>query len=139
MQTEDIETIYQMGSESRAFTVSDMSTFWSKESLYQWIINNKQDVLLVAEDGSKIMGFIMTQVHGPTGKATIENIYVDKLFRGRGIGLKLLKECLKCLKEKRVAYVCAMVKTENEPTLKFFESLGFKKGYNFAWMEADLQ
>lgn len=140
MQTEDIETVYKMGSKSKDFAVSEISTFWSKEELHQWI-NNNQDVLLVAKENGRIIGFIMSQIHTPTDKATIENIYMDERYRRRGIGAKLFKECLKRLKEKKVTYICicTMVKTENKPTIKFLKSLGFKRGYNFMWMEMYLQ
>lgn len=135
MQVEDVGYVREIITQKKdEFSVSDVSYGWAEEQLERWV-NNKDDVLLVAEDQGKIVGFVTSQYHKPTGKVTIENIYVVEEQRRKDIGTNLMKECLKQLKEKGASYVCGMVKTDNQGTIEFLEKQGFNRGYDFAWIE----
>lgn len=133
MKESDIEAIHKIGISIKEFEVSpNMKGFWSKEQIKNWI-KSKNDVMLVAEDEG-IVGFIMAVLHKPTGKATIENLWVDKNQRGKNLGSKLLKVCIKKLKKNGCIYVNAMTKVTNSPITKFLQKNGFDKGYDFYWM-----
>jgi len=137
MQKNDIETVYDMGMKVEGFAVSESTRFWTKEELYRWI-DSKDDVLLVAEDEGKIIGYIMSRLHIPTRNAIIENVYVDERYRRKEIGSNLVRECLKQLKEKGTTYLYGLVKRDDKITIEFLKSLGFKRGYDFTWMELSL-
>lgn len=130
----DIDYIYSIGIKEDGFAVSQTSRFWDKEVLYPWV-KSKTDVLLAAEDSGRVVGYVLTQVHKPTGSAIITDIYVDENWRGKGIGSRLLKECLKQLKKGKIRYTYAQIKPENKASTKLFISAGFNKGYNFVWTE----
>ena len=136
MLRSDIETVYESGRETEAFRVSDTPGFWSRKQLNRWL-DNPDDVLLVAEDNKRVIGYVMSQLHKPTGKATIENLFVDESYRKKGIGSDLIKRCLKELKERGASYFCAMVRTDNDKITNFYERCGFTRGYNFVWMERE--
>ncbi len=135
MQLGDMAHVYEMITKRKEdFSVSDISYGWTKEQLER-CINIEDDVLLVAEDEENVVGFVTSQYHKPTGKVTIENVYVAEEYRKRGIGSRLMNECIKQLKEKGATYACAMVKTDNKQTIEFLESVGFNRGYDFTWVE----
>ena len=98
-------------------------------------VKKENDVMLVEEENDQLLGFVMSQLHKPTGKATIENIYANPSIRGKGIASSLIKQCLKQLKENGATYVCGLTKVNNEEATKFFVSVGFNKGYNFVWVD----
>lgn len=104
MTLEHVDEVYQLGKNERAFVIHQGHSFWTREQLSRWIEEN-QDVLLVAIDGGKIVGFALNQLHRPTGKATIENIFVKKGFRGGIVGRRLVMECLSRLKSLVAAQI----------------------------------
>lgn len=133
----DVDYLYKTGIKEEGFAVSQTSSFWDKEVLYPWV-KNKTDVLLAAEDGGRVVGYVLTQVHKPTSSAIITDIYVEPKRRGKGIGSRLLKECLEQLRRKSVKYAYAQIKPENEPSMGLFKSVGFNEGYKFVWTETTI-
>lgn len=113
------------------------SPFWPKDRLYDWV-RESDDVLLVAEYDGEIIGYILSQLHELTGKAVLENMYVDPLYRRKGVGTKLVTECLDRLREKDCRYVAALTKTSNETTQEFMQRNGFTVGNEFVWVETFL-
>ena len=135
MNEEDIEKVYELGLNESRFMVGDHSSgFWTKNQLENWV-KSTSDILLIAEDKSKILGYVMSQLHIPTRKATIENLYVREDYRGEGVGTSLIEECLRLLKEKGATYFCAMVEYDNKAMLNLVHSLGFQKGHLFYWVD----
>jgi ribosomal protein S18 acetylase RimI-like enzyme len=132
-KTSDVPFIRKKGLEVKEFQViANMHGFWSKKDLINWI-KSKNDIFLVAEEKKKIIGFVMFALHVPTGKVTLENVWVDPKHRGRKIASKLLKEAEKILKKKGNFYLCSLVKTDATASIKFHEKNKFKKGYKFIW------
>lgn len=74
-------------------------------------------------------------LHTPTGKAVIENLYVDSDYRGRGIGRALAQESLEKLRDKGALYYTFFTERNNNETIALFENLGFKKGKEALWMD----
>lgn len=138
MEEKDVEQVYDIGIKVKEFVVSENRRFWSKQTIYDWT-NRKNDILLIAEDDEKIIGFMMSRFHEPTKEAIIDNIFVSEDWRGRGVGTELVKECLKQLKEKGTNYVYCTITTDNTPTIEFLKKNGFNKGYEFIWMDLFLE
>lgn len=133
MRTEDIAEVHRCGISESYFSVNDQSQgFWTREQLKAWTDSN--DILLVAEDKGKIVGYVTSQFHQPTGKAIIENLYVAKDYRRRSIGADLIKECTERLKRKEATHICALVEPDNKTTIRLLESQEFGKGKTFIWM-----
>jgi ribosomal protein S18 acetylase RimI-like enzyme len=133
MKISDIDFILRVGKREEGFKVSEKSSgFWDKNQLTNWI-NSKDDVMLVADE-RKIVGFIMSSLHKPTGKATFENMWVSPEFRRKGLATKMTQIMIKKLKENGADYICGMSKIENENIINFLMKEGFDKGYKFFWM-----
>lgn len=57
----------------------------------------------------------------------ISIIILDKNYRGRGLGRKMLQQVFECAKEDDVK--CLQILTDESCNFKFYESLGCKKVY----------
>jgi Acetyltransferases len=66
-------------------------------------------------------------IKGFKKKSVIYSISIDKSFRRKGYGEKLLKESIKEMKLNGVSSVILYVNTKNLPARKLYEKVGFKK------------
>ena len=97
-------------------------------------IDSGNDVLLVAEDDNKIVGYVTSQFHAAPGKAVVENLFVSENYRGKGLGSELVDECVRNLEKKGAKYICALVEPDNEAIIKTLENKGFSREKQFLWM-----
>lgn len=133
MQKKDINSVYQLGIKEKEFQVSEDLKFWSKNQIKNWIIS-KDGVLLVAEQNKDIVGFIMSTIHNPTKKAVIENIYISKKYRSKGLAEKLLNMCIKLLKKQGAIHVHALVEDSNKASLNLLKKNNFNIFSKFYWV-----
>ena len=95
-----------------------------KESIFN---NNRAEVVIVELDG-KAVGYALyfynfSTFNGKSG-LYLEDLFIKKEFRGRGIGKEVFKFLGKKAKEegcKRMEWSCL---DWNEPSIKFYKSLG---------------
>ena len=90
-----------------------------------------RNFLLVAKNGSRLVGFAYAgifpehfQVSNLVGR--IDDVYVLPEFRGKGIGKKLVVQCLNKMNAVGVKAVRLQVLTENKVAIRLYEKLGFK-------------
>lgn len=93
------------------------------------ILKDKHCNCLVIEDQKKIVGFgaiILSIVpcRGYIGK--IEDMVIDKKYRGQGLGKRLIKELLKIAKNKKVSSINLTSNPDRMEARKLYESMGFK-------------
>lgn len=84
-----------------------------------------RDVVLVADDGKRLLGFIAVWV-GP-GRAYIDNLHIQPALRGQGIGEQLMRAAARRLVRigHRQADLWAFV--ANTAALRFYARLGGMK------------
>ncbi len=93
-----------------------------KKSLF-----SKKDLILVVEENNKLIGYI----HGSYFKnpyelgGYVEDIFVLKEFRRRGIAKGLINEFIKILKKKKYRIIQLSVNVKNKNAIKLYEKLGF--------------
>ena len=94
-------------------------------------------ILLVAEENNRVEGFIWGNliVYGFFRYGTIEELFVKKEFRNKGIGRSLVKEIMKQFKNFKVKAVLVATDKENKEAIELYKKLGFKlcKGPWFYW------
>src|SRR3989344_157878 len=105
MELADVEKVYEIGKGAPEFTVSDSSSFWEKEDLERWVRDKEEDILLVAEAGGEIIGFILAKYHKATRLGTITDIFVEESHRRKGIGTNLLHQVKNQLLDKGATYM----------------------------------
>lgn len=95
-------------------------------------ISKGRNLLLVARARKRIIGFVFAtfpreqtfEVQEPF--SVINDLYVLPDFRGKGIGSKLLEECLRKAKAEGFKAVRLSVLRGDENAIKLYEKLGFK-------------
>lgn len=96
-------------------------------------IFDKNGLLLVAELNSEIIGYLMASIQDRTALfkvnkwAHIHDIFVEKNFRGRGIGRKLIKTTKRFFKKKGLKYLELEVHPKNTQAMRNYEKLGFRE------------
>jgi GNAT superfamily N-acetyltransferase len=101
------------------------------ETAFNQITADANNELLVAEEKGKVIGtlqltFIPYLTYKGSSRAQIEAVRVDKAFRGRGVGNKLLEWTIRRAKEKGCHMVQLTTNKVRKDALPFYEKLGFK-------------
>lgn len=82
----------------------------------------------VVEAEDKTGGFIAYHKKAPD-HGFIWLLAVDKYFRGRGFGEKLMTSALEEFKSQGVSYVTLMTRLHNKPAIALYRKLGFTEKY----------
>jgi len=92
-------------------------------------------VLLVAEEDKQIVGFIWAHFiqYGFFKYGTIDELFVKKEFRGKGIGSALLKKAIKKLQNFKVKIILVDTEKENKEAIKLYKNVGFELGKRGLW------
>jgi len=93
--------------------------------------------IFVAEENKQIVGFIWANFiqYAFSKFGYIEELFVKKQFRSKGIGRSLVKTIMKKFKDLKVAAVFVTTEKENKEAIELYQKLGFKlcKGPWFYW------
>jgi ribosomal protein S18 acetylase RimI-like enzyme len=131
----DIEDIHKLGSTEAQFQVNEETTlFWSKEVLQECITSNTGSIL-VAKEGSELIGFIIANYNPTFKKGILENILVKKEYRKQNIATKLIEEITSALENLGCEYICGHIEEENIPSQNLFVKSKFTKGNSFIWVD----
>jgi len=83
--------------------------------------------IIVAEDGADLIGVVTFWEYRSKLKSPyIDLIAVQRSFRGRGIGKKLVKKAIKFLEGKGIKKIKISTNSANKKAQKLHSSLGFK-------------
>ena len=88
-------------------------------------------VFIAVEDG-RIIGMIMGKSYNTISiskykrKGYISNLYVDKAYRKKGIGEKLIQHTLKWLKKQGVPHATVEIHIKNQAAINLHHKLGFR-------------
>lgn len=132
----DIDILWRWGEENWELWGDEKNKWFSKKSLTMWINDPKDDVLLVARKAGKPVGMCMTLVL--RNWAFCVGLFVEKEFRGVGLGKKLLDKAIRILKRNGVESILLLVDTKNEAGIRFYEREKFYKGFQFFMMTKEL-
>lgn len=125
----DLQDLQKISGESftstRYFNDPFISIVSAKKIYKKWIENslNKSvaDLVLVWEENEAICGFITLQKNGH-----IPLIAVDRKFRGRGIGKKLIFESFKKFNDWNITKLKIETQLQNIPAIRSYQACGFK-------------
>jgi len=93
-----------------------------------WISYAKQEAVLLAEINKKPCGIanLYIQASQKLKHQCLFAIIVDKQYRGKGVGTKLLLELMKRAKEQFHIELLHLEVYEGNPAMRLYEKLGFK-------------
>lgn len=104
-------------------------TFSEKgEKYFKELIGN--GTVWVAEDNSKVIGYLAGRIIGKTSCATktlaeLDNFYIDDKYRRKGIGKKLVKEFKKYCILQDIEEIKVTTNYKNINAREFYKSNGF--------------
>ena len=134
----DVNAIYGLGVKASGFAVSKKIKFYEKKEIKQWIQGRKNNIVLIAETNSKIVGFAYVKIMS-WHWAMVDNFYVLPAYRRKGIGSLIEKSLESELRKKGISYVSRLVKPSHKTSMKFLEKRNFKKESNYAWFDKFLR
>ncbi len=117
MLTRDADVVYEI--ENQAFFEP-----WSKKNLIKDLEQNSFLNHYVYELDGKIVGFYIAS--HVMDEVEIFTIAVDKDYRQRGIGIKLLEHLIKESEKYAVAEIWLEVSTKNTAAISLYEKFGFE-------------
>jgi len=92
----------------------------------------KDGFVEVVEKNGKIIGYLCgglcdrISYRKQAKCAELENMYIDKKFRNKGLGFVMTKNFLEWCKAKKVDYISARASAQNKLGIKFYRDFGFK-------------
>ena len=95
----------------------------------QTIVKNKDICLVVSRDRERIMGMgTLVIMHTVVGvRARIEDVVVDEIYRGKGIGEKISKELIALARKKKVRSIELSSRPSRTVANKLYQKLGFRR------------
>ena len=137
-KTRDIPAVVEMAQEMWDMHVSMCPSFLRHtadaqklmKNYCRRIINGKKSFILLAEVNRKIAGYLLAKekaipaVYKNHITGYVNDLYVKKQYRKKGIGKKLMKEAEKLLKKYKYSFYSLKVNTQNRGTHTFYKSLG---------------
>ena len=95
---------------------------WKKE------LHSKNNYWVVLENNDTILGFGNSEIKKNYNyrEGMLNMVYIDKKFRRKGFGRKIVKEMISWLKKKKVKYIEAGFYYNNKPSIEMHKKLGFK-------------
>lgn len=97
----------------------------------QLLLNDERSTVLVAEQGTKIIGMctgqlvISTAEGGPA--VLVEDVVVDPDYRGMGTGRKLLESIFRWAEENTASRLQLLADRNNMAALGFYEKMGWQE------------
>ncbi len=108
---------------------------YSEKAVQNWHVTRAKDVILMAEIGEEVVGFMASKLNDPEpGAAYIDCLVVKREYRGRGIGHQLLEQSMLFLKARGVFFVNLHVRPDFPRAVNFWEKSDFKGKQPMLWM-----
>jgi ribosomal protein S18 acetylase RimI-like enzyme len=88
-----------------------------------------KNVVFVGEEDNAIVGFCWCTVidRGVDEQGDIAELYVEKEYRGEGIGAELITAATQLFIKEKLAVAFVFTHYDNEDAIKLYENAGFKK------------
>lgn len=130
----DVDVIFAIGRSDPAFAVSDAISFYERSELVEWVGDPSDNILLVAEYESAVVGFLFCKVMSHHW-AMLDNFYVRPEHRGKRFGLALFQELLRGLRGRGVVYLSALASPDDPEVANVIRRLGLARTKGYDWYE----
>jgi len=98
-----------------------------------------RDLVLIAEENSKMAGFLMAELWKNKGYSFLVEIFVKPEFRKVGIASKLFEEYEKYCRKNNMTFINAMVLVSNKKMQKWCKKHKITKGDKVYFYEKELK
>lgn len=120
MSVDDYNAVYNLWLSCSGMGLNDLDD--SEEGVRKFLERNPE-TCFVAENDGMVIGVIIAGNDGRRGY--IYHTAVNPLFRGRGIGRKLVESAMNALKEAGINKVALVVFGRNKDGNEFWKKMGF--------------
>ena len=102
-----------------------------KKIFKEKISDSKNSFLEVIEYKGKIIGYlcgsldIIADYRNKKKYGTLDNMFIEKRFRGSGLGTKITQNFVNWCKNKKVSIISVTASSKNKPTIEFYRKNGF--------------
>lgn len=104
---------------------------WDWESEESAIRHARQGLLLVAETEGRLVGLAELERERWNNTMRLWSLYVDRAWRNRGIGKRLLDEAVAVARRERARALLLETQNSNFPAISFYQAYGFELcGFN---------
>lgn len=112
-------------------SVSAFECFWPEETLYRFV----EDGLSygIYAEGPTLVGFALATYQPITRKLTWENLYIDPLYRGKGLGQKAFQKIWEVGRRRGALVAEGIVKGKNKSSERMLLALGFQLTGHCRW------
>ena len=120
MTIEDYGQVYKLWMSIKGFYIRSIDD--SREGVEVFLKRNP-DTSVVAEENGEIVGAILCGHDGR--RATFYHVCVREDFRRKGIGKKMVVECMNALKRDKINKVALIAFTQNDVGNAFWKQIGW--------------
>ena len=135
---EDADSIYALGVADSAFRVSDVIRFYEKSELAEWAEKTADNLLLVVEGDSEIVGFAFCKIMSHHW-AMLDNFYIKPCSRCIPTNEYLWRRLLVELTNRKVTYLTCLVRDDHEAIVRLARRRGFARQHSYSWLELFLK
>jgi len=134
---EDISKILALGRKTKEFSAGGKTRFYGKKEVSEFIRNPKNNLLLVALQENKLIGFIYAKII-TSEWCLFESMAIIKNFRKKGIATLLFDELHSIIKNRGIEIIEAYISPTNKNIRRFCKKFGFKEIKNFILVEKEV-
>ncbi len=107
-----------------------------KKDYKKWLLkifNKRNSKILIAKKGKRIIGYGIASIKKSKEYSIIDKIgkinqiFIEKKFRRKGIGKEILKRFLEWFNSKNIKYVQLNVDARNKGAINFYKKFGFEE------------
>jgi N-acetylglutamate synthase-like GNAT family acetyltransferase len=138
---EDIDPVLEIGNnleDALKASKNKKAHFHEKGEFILFIKNSNENIFLVAEANSRIVGFLYAKILSKDW-CMIDNLAIKKEFQKHHIGTSLVNELSKILKKRKITYVQILEEVHHKNTRNFWKGRGFKEEKVFVWADKILK
>lgn len=130
MRSEDIDRVIELWNQNdHEWTLMPMAERNVRRNL-EATVDNASAFCLVAEEAGRVQGFVTVGFTShpvmPGRGAEIEELKVDRDFRGKGLGRELLREAVRWIHNAGIRRVRAHLADDERGAVGLFKELGFE-------------
>jgi len=121
---------YYQTSPNKAERIKHQKKYFRKE------LKSRNSHFLVAEQHGRLIGYVIGKiVNNPIilkekKHGDVAEIYVDKAYRGKGLGTKLMKACFEWFKKRKVSRAVVKYDAKNKQAENTYRKSGFRPFQN---------
>jgi len=93
---------------------------------FKWMINRANALLLVAEEQTNIVGYILLLYHQGTSLGRVYSLAIAEQFRNRGLARQLMQIAEREALNNGRSFLRLEVRPDNAGAIRLYESLGYK-------------